>query len=701
MTRTREDIQQLKTQAGLKPYQSRLKDLDSKGAEYWASCPWHERNGKHNPSLAVYKSKEDGTWLFKCMAGASCEKRKGDAITFVQQMDSLTFAEAVRQIANEAGVTESVESAPSMGTPSAEQFATARLYLAEHGVDAETAKACGVNAVLHPKLGLALTMPYDSDPQVIKYRCVGEPKNKSSKFLHASGHPSDALLYNIKHTEKELDHSFISEVYVVESERDCLMMNSLGHMAVSVSSATACIDSEGKLKIDDDSLAILARADEIFLTLDQDPAGQKCADAFETDPAFTSNQLKRIQWPYGGKRSKDPKDIGDLYKADPEEFLNKMQGFVNEARIRPPKWRQAFRTLAELDDRDVIQLIEGFLPEGNIGFGGLSGAGKTFVALSITKALTTGRPFVGKFNVPEIVPVLYLSPEVGDRQFRKRAKAFGIPWDDDSKFLCRTLSQGATLPLDNPFVLEAVRQLHKPVVILDTAIRFSSAADENSSVQNAWMEKAIRSLREAGCVAVVALHHSPKRLEEGPPTLENTFRGTGDIGALLDVGYSIRTDRKLKDSSEGEQVTIQCVKARDMEDAPPRFNLGLKYRIDGESKLQSFIDETGDLVLMAAPASDLVKIDRRDQTRENVNKKRMADEDAKFLTLVRLDPTASLRTLQAKMNLGRKAVKRVSERLGYEWEDEKWTPAPEMKSPKSRSDDFDALNAVEEDEYTF
>ena len=679
--KTREDIQQLKHQVGLKPYQSRLKDLESNGAEYRASCPWHESSGNHNPSLAVYKSKEDGTWLFKCMSGVKCEKHKGDVIVFIQQMDSLTFAEALRKIANEAGVAESTEPAPSLGVPSAEQFAETRRYLAEHGVSDEVAKACGVNAILHPKLGLALAMPYDSDTQVIKYRCVGEPKNKSSKFLHASGHPSDELLYNIKHTEKELDGSFVSEVYVVESERDCLMMNSLGHMAVSVSSATACVDHEGKLKIDEEALAILSRADEIFLALDQDPAGQKCADAFEADPAFTSNQLKRIQWSYGGKRSKDPKDIGDLYKSDPEGFLDKLAELAHEARIRPPKWRQAFRTLAELDDRDVIQLIDGFLPEGNIGIGGLSGAGKTFVALSITKALTTGQPFVGKFNVPERTPVLYLSPEVGDRQFRKRGKAFGIPWDDDSIFMVRTLSQGATLPLDNPFVLEAVGQLHKPVVILDTAIRFSGAADENSSAQNAWMEKAIRSLREAGCVAVIALHHSPKRTEEmGTPTLENTFRGTGDIGALLDIAYSIRTDRALKDRGEGEQVTIQCVKARDMEDVPARFNLGLKHRVDGWSDLRSFIDETGDLVLTAAPDSEPTKIDRRDQAREIANKNHMAQEDANFLRLVRADPTVSKRTLQAQMRVGRKTVTKVSERLGYEWENEKWTAPPETIS---------------------
>jgi len=693
LIRTREDIQQLKTKAGLKPYQARLNDLEPLGAEYRALCPWHEATGKHEPSLSVFKSKEDGTWIFKCLSDTQCAKHKGDVIAFVQQMDSLTFAEALQKIANEIGLVVSAQPA-TLGTPSADQLETARQYLTEHGVSLDVAKARGLVAVVHPTLGLALSMPYDVNSQVIKYRVVGQPKNKASKFLHAAGHPSDDLLYNIKQTEKELNTSFSSDVYVVESERDCLMMNSLGCMAVSVSSATACLDSEGKLKIDEDQLAILARADEIFLALDQDPAGQKCADAFETDPAFNSNQIKRILWPYGGKRSKDAKDVGDLYRADPEGFLDKLQALSQEARCRPPKWRQQFRTLAELDERDVIELIDGFLPEGNIGIGGLSGAGKTFVALSITKALTTGRPFVGKFNVPEKTPVLYLSPEVGDRQFRKRGKAFGIPWDDDSLFLCRTLSQGPTLPLDNLFVLEAVRQLHKPVVILDTAIRFSSSADENSSVQNSWMEKAIRSLREAGCVAVIALHHSPKRTEDmGAPTLENTFRGTGDIGALLDMAYSIRTDRALKDRGEGEQVTVQCVKARDMEDAPARFNLGLKHRVDGESALRSFIDETGDMVLMAAPDSEPLKVDRRDQARENATKNRIAKEDADFLGLVQAEPTVSQRTLQARMKVGRAKVKKVSERLGYEYENGRWTPPPALKS---NPDDFGTPNAVED-----
>jgi hypothetical protein len=260
-------------------------------------------------------------------------------------------------------------------------------------------------------------------------------------------------------------------------------------------------------------------------------------------------------------------------------------------------------------------------------------------------------------------------------------------------FMVRTLSQGATLPLDDPFVLEAVRQLHKPVVILDTAIRFSGAADENSALQNAWMEKSIRSLREAGCIAVVALHHSPKRTEDmGAPTLENTFRGTSDIGALLDLAYSIRTDREMKISGEGERIVVQCVKARDMEDAPTPFILGLKHRRDGETNLRSFIDETGDMVLMAETR---IESPRPDDTRttEKARAKRIADEDAEFQRLVRLDPTISQRSLQAEMHLGRKAVKATSERLGFDYENGRWVGPP---APKSTEKLFEPSNALVE-----
>lgn len=675
---TREETQQLKHQVDLNPYQSRLENLAQfSGGEYRASCPWHPDAA--NPSLAVYKG-DDGTWQFKCM---SRDCAHGDVIAFVMKMDKLTFAEALRKLTNDAGIAEPAAVSPSMqqmSKISKEQQEAAQAYLLEHGVSLDVAKRAKMDAVIHPRLGLAIAMPY-GDTGVIKYRCVGKPKDKTSKFSHASGHPSEDLLYNVEQAEKEIDNAWGGAiVYVVESERDCLTMASQGFTAVSVSSASTCVDHNGHLKIDEEQLKVIARADEIFLALDQDPAGQKCADAFEINTSFPSNKVMRITWPYGGKRSDDPKDIGDLYKSDPEGFKNRIEALTQEARVRPPKWRQQFGTIAELDTRPIIQLIEGFMTEGNISIGGLSGSGKTFLTLSITKALTTGKPFVGRFRVPEKVPVLYLIPEVGDRQFYRRAKVFGIP-DDESLFLCRTLSKGATLPLDHPDVLTAVRQLHGPVVILDTAIRFSTSEDENSSAQNQWMEKAIRGLREAGCIAVIALHHSPKGSDRETPTLENTLRGSGDIGALMDIVYSIRTDRRVRETDEGEQITVECVKPRDF-DPPLPFNLGLKYRKDGETTLRSYIDETGDLVSMAIGRPKTIPIDSfeaRSRAREKANE----ENEQAFLRLVTEEPTLSKRQLQAAMKVGHTAVTKTAERLGYAQEKvggfDRWTPPPARK----------------------
>ena len=157
------------------------------------------------------------------------------------------------------------------------------------------------------------------------------------------------------------------------------------------------------------------------------------------------------------------------------------------------------------------------------------------------------------------------------------------------------------LPLDHPAVVKAIRVLHNPVVILDTAIRFSKAKDENSATDNMWMAQAMSGLREAGAIAVNAIHHSPKnnaRVREFAPSLENTFRGTGDIGALLDIAYNIRVD---KDAPPGQQnLIITNVKPRDF-DPPNPFKVGLRY-LPADSKtgkMHSYIDETGDLMLLS------------------------------------------------------------------------------------------------------
>jgi hypothetical protein len=210
-----------------------------------------------------------------------------------------------------------------------------------------------------------------------------------------------------------------------------------------------------------------------------------------------------------------------------QEANDRLAKFRELAQIT--SWRNKFHTVEELPDGEIVFLIDQILPEGVTFIGGLSGVGKTWFALSIARALTAGRKFLGVWNVPEAVNVLYLCPEMNARAFRRRCKRLGIGGE---RFRCITISDGAPLDLGDRVLLTAVREL-KPTIILDTAIRFSNADDENSASDNQGLARSIFALIHAGARAVICLHHRGKDAGRDEMTLENCLRGTSDLGVSL------------------------------------------------------------------------------------------------------------------------------------------------------------------------
>jgi hypothetical protein len=272
-------------------------------------------------------------------------------------------------------------------------------------------------------------------------------------------------------------------------------------------------------------------------------------------------------------------------------------------------WRQHLRSVTELEKGEIKMLVKGFLPEGTTFIGGLPGEGKTWLALSIAKALTSGKNFLGRedFTVPEILPVLYLIPEVGGRAFRKRCEKFHIP-DDSNLFLCRTISEGATLQLDDPIILEAVRTM-KPVVFLDTVVRFNQSADENAAAQNKMLVDSIIGLRQAGARSVIGLHHSTKAMRKDGISLESVLRGTGDLAACCDAVYGLLRDDTMYAKNTGpNEIEVECAKARDF-DAPIPFRIAASRRTNENvigiaPGLVSNIDETGDFIVVSKDGSE-------------------------------------------------------------------------------------------------
>ena len=115
--------------------------------------------------------------------------------------------------------------------------------------------------------------------------------------------------------------------------------------------------------------------------------------------------------------------------------------------------------------------------------------------------------------------------------------------------------------LRDPMLLRAAQGAD---VFLDTAIRFREG-DENDASQNQKFVEDLYNLQRLGARTVIGIHHSPKGFaKENFMSLENTLRGTGDIGAMVSCCWSVRQIDK-----EHNRIFVDNVKARDFEAQKP------------------------------------------------------------------------------------------------------------------------------------
>jgi hypothetical protein len=359
-------------------------------------------------------------------------------------------------------------------------------------------------------------------------------------------------------------------------------------------------------------------------------------------------------------------------------------GGIETAKADVSNWRSEFRNLSEMEDGDIVMIIEGVLQEGTCFLGANPGHGKTLVALAFAKAICLGEPLFGipEYTVNKPRNVIYLIPESGDRPFRKRGEAFRMPPDD--RFIARTISSGGSLALSDPALMEAVRQL-KPVVILDTAVRFLRANDENSSAQNRLLVDDVIALRAAGAVAVIILHHAKKSTTEKRETmtLENMLRGTSDFGAMCDQAYGIRVDEHLYNRGAGPmEIELVNLKDRERLGRLTSLTLAASYKKPGAISTTSVIDETGNFRLVDF-------------------KETKARGRETLIQLVESEPMMSIAELSEAAGMKPFTVKETLKRLGWHvvkggsyghspWHQDEGKPCPFVAKKTPRVVDFDA-----------
>jgi len=110
--------------------------------------------------------------------------------------------------------------------------------------------------------------------------------------------------------------------------------------------------------------------------------------------------------------------------------------------------------------------------------------------------------------------------------------------------------------------------------------------EENSASDHRQFADILFNLQRVGARTVIGAHHSPKAFESKESvTLENAFRGSGDVGAMLATAWALK-----QTDSTTNRVYIKNVKPRDFEPCQP-------FEIEG----RPWIDQFGAFKMVTQP----------------------------------------------------------------------------------------------------
>jgi hypothetical protein len=236
----------------------------------------------------------------------------------------------------------------------------------------------------------------------------------------------------------------------------------------------------------------------------------------------------------------------------------------------PVDWRTHYHSVDEHDNVGPPEfLIEGVLQRQAImGIGAFVGQKKTLLALNLVWSLCSGEPLFGRFEViRQPSRVLYLGPENGLISFASRTNKIGLRPYLGKTFFYTTMSMPEKLPLTGL----TLDEISGAVIFIDTAVRYTEGSENDASQMKVFAELAFSLIRD-GAECVVLLHHSPKAMTKANElTLENSFRGTGELTAFLSVALALRTQNM--DDEYNSASLIRFVKQRDFEPTPASFEV--------------------------------------------------------------------------------------------------------------------------------
>jgi hypothetical protein len=427
---------------------------------------------------------------------------------------------------------------------------------------------------LHEAPRLAATYQYTDEHSALLFECVRyEPKGFRQRRPDGKGgwiwdlNGTRRVLYNLPEVVKA------DSVVLVEGEKDV-------ETARKKFGLVATCNPMGAGKWRPEYAASLA-GKRITIIPDSDEPGRKHAEQIAASLQGKAASVAICNLPEGVKDLSDwllsVESLLDLIKKAPawkagEDDLSLYVSF-DEFELAQP---------ANFAIEKVLQL------EAVNAIAGLSGQAKTWLALSITRALLFGPGNLWDlFAVKERAErVIYLIPESMTGPFKTRLEKMGL-YDEvrSGRLLVRTLSKGPAPDLKDPRLLRTAKNAF---VICDTGIRFMQAMENENSASEAarGLTEDFFQLLRAEAKAVLSLFHSPESFNlQSPMTLESMIRGSGEFGAMLAAAWGVKQTDKIRNV-----VHLECLKARDFDPCDA-------FELEG----RPHIDETGDFKLIARP----------------------------------------------------------------------------------------------------
>ncbi|MDD5365331.1 MAG: AAA family ATPase [Gallionellaceae bacterium] len=203
--------------------------------------------------------------------------------------------------------------------------------------------------------------------------------------------------------------------------------------------------------------------------------------------------------------------------------------------------------------------VRGVIPSDGIGaLYGPSGSGKSFLALDMLAAISTGREW---FSCRvKAAPVVYVGLE-GEAGIAQRAHAYRAEHgalSDNFRFLLSPLD--IREPKDHAELVKAIKATDHAggVLVLDTLNRAAPGMDENDSRDMGQVITAAKALQAELGGLVLLVHHTGKDGTKG-------LRGHSSLHAALDCAIEVRREgdrrewliAKAKDGGDGESYPFR------------------------------------------------------------------------------------------------------------------------------------------------